>query len=215
MKAKLLLTASALALASSLAFGGQAYAQADQAQTVSVCGTPNNTPVVGQSYAITMDTTAKLCTNGGSSGGAVTVTSGNVTVNGSLTSGGNVTLTGGPYQTAQTPITGHSGNVGNATATATLTGTSSTTTYISGFQCEAGGATAAAIANITVSGVIGGNMTYSLGTPTGVTLTATPLIVKFDPPVPAAAANTTIVVTMTTLGIGNVIASCNDQGFYQ
>ncbi len=31
------------------------------AQTVAVCGTPNNTPVVGNTYPVTMDTHASLC----------------------------------------------------------------------------------------------------------------------------------------------------------
>lgn len=43
------------------------------AQTVSACGTPNNTPVVGSSYPVTQDTTGVLCTSVGSGGGNVTV----------------------------------------------------------------------------------------------------------------------------------------------
>lgn len=65
-----------LALLSSLAFSPAVLAQAggaDQAQTVSACGTPNNTPVVGNVNAMTQDTTGKLCTSasGGGGGGAV------------------------------------------------------------------------------------------------------------------------------------------------
>ncbi len=39
------------------------------AVTVSACGTPNNSPVVGNSYTITQDTTGKLCTSASGGGG--------------------------------------------------------------------------------------------------------------------------------------------------
>ena len=71
MKRILLALAGALAL---LAPHAPARAQVVSAQTVSACGTPNNTPVVGNSYPMTMDTTGTLCTvagGGGGGGGAV------------------------------------------------------------------------------------------------------------------------------------------------
>lgn len=53
-------------------------AQTVSATTVSACGTPNNTPVVGNPYPVTQDTTGKLCTSasGGGGGGAVTIADG-------------------------------------------------------------------------------------------------------------------------------------------
>ena len=66
------------------------------ANTVSACGTPNNTPVVGNYYSITMDTHGVLCTPGGSSASPVTVTPQGVT----STDAGALTITlGGTYQT--------------------------------------------------------------------------------------------------------------------
>lgn len=111
------------------------------------------------------------------------------------------------------PVTGHSGNVAAASAVATLTATASTTAYITGFQCTAGGATVAADVSVTVAGVIGGTMTYTASAPTGITVAMTPLIVTFPNPVPASAVNTNIIVTMPSLGTGNTNASCNAQGF--
>lgn len=50
------------------------------AQTVSACGTPNNTPKVGNPYPITQDTTGTLCTiaGGGGGGGNVSLQAGAV-----------------------------------------------------------------------------------------------------------------------------------------
>jgi hypothetical protein len=74
--------AVAFFLVIALTFGGSddAYAQPIvAAQTVTACGTPNNTPVVGNSYPVTQDTTGKLCTAAsGGGGGAVTMASGAV-----------------------------------------------------------------------------------------------------------------------------------------
>lgn len=121
----------------------------------------------------------------------------------------------GPYAASQTALTAHSGNAAASTAAATLTGTSTTTVYISGFQCTGGGATLGSVVNVTVTGPLGGTMTYSFAAVAGVLLADAPLIVNFNPAVPASAVNTTIVVSMPSLGTGNTNASCNAQGFYQ
>lgn len=65
------------ALLSPLAFlSAPAHAtDAVGAQTVSACGTPNNTPVVGNPYALTMDTTGKLCVNAAVTASVVGTTS--------------------------------------------------------------------------------------------------------------------------------------------
>ena len=71
---------------------GLANAQVVQAVTVASCGTPPNTPIVGGTYPVLMDTTGKLCTSGsggGGGGGAITAASGAI-----------VDL--GPYTTANT-----------------------------------------------------------------------------------------------------------------
>lgn len=114
---------------------------------------------------------------------------------------------------AATPLTASSGNVANAAAVATLATSGTNTTYISGFTCTPGGSTAAALVNVTVVGVITGTMTYTVGTPAGAAIMGTPLVVQFNPAVPASAVNTTIVVTMPALGAGNTNAACVATGF--
>lgn len=112
-----------------------------------------------------------------------------------------------------TPETAASGNKAAASATATLAAATGKTTYITGFQISAGGATSAVCVSPTVTGVITGTMTFTFCAPAGVTTAATPLIVTFPQPVPASATNTTIVVTLPSLGTGNTNATVSAQGF--
>lgn len=115
--------------------------------------------------------------------------------------------------TTATPINAFSGNVAAGSAVATLAGVASKTTYISGFQITASGATAALVVDATVTGLVSGTATYTFTFPAGVTVGATPLVVLFDPPVPASAANTAIVVTLPSGGAGAAHAAVNAQGF--
>ena len=112
-------------------------------------------------------------------------------------------------------VRGASGSVANAAATATLTGTATTTVYITGFTCTPGGATAAALVSVTVTGTLGGTMTYTVGAPAGAAVAGYPLVVTFSPAYPAAAINTAIAVSMPALGAGNTNAACVATGFYQ
>lgn len=113
-----------------------------------------------------------------------------------------------------TTITAASGNVAAAVATATLAaGGASKTTFICGFTATGGGATAAAVVNLTVTNVITGTMTYTFGANTGAGVPSAPLVVQFNPCVPANAANTTIVVSMPSLGAGNTNAAVNAWGY--
>ncbi len=117
------------------------------------------------------------------------------------------------YGPASLHVQGSSGNVANATATATLpASTTGRTTYISHFRCTGGGATAASIANITVAGVAT-SMVWHMGFGAGVTTINTPVDHVFDPPVPASAPNQAITVTMAAGGAGNTNAACNAEGF--
>lgn len=121
----------------------------------------------------------------------------------------------GPYQLAQTPITASSGNVANASAAATLPGVSAKTTFISGFQVTASGATVGLDVTVTVAGVITGTMSYTYTFPAGALVGAQPLIVTFPYPIPASATNTAIVVTLPAGGAGNTNATVSAQGFQQ
>jgi hypothetical protein len=114
-----------------------------------------------------------------------------------------------------TQVAASSGNVAAAVATATLPAVSANrTNYLTGFDVTAGGATAGAIVNLTITGLLGGTRTYAYAAPTGAAVGANPLVVLFDPPLPASAANTAIVVSMPSLGAGNTNACVNAQGFH-
>ena len=122
---------------------------------------------------------------------------------------------GAPYLSTQTPITASSGVVGNATAYANLTGGNTTTVYLAGFEVTGGGATAATVANVTVTGTISGNLSYVFGAPLGAGVPAQPLTIEFNPPIPASAVNTPISISVGALGTGNTKAAVTAHGFYQ
>lgn len=127
---------------------------------------------------------------------------------------GNYKPIEGPYPPSANPITADSGNVANAIATATLAASSSgLTTYITGFEITASGATAASAVTATVTGVITGTMHYTFAAPAGVAVAATPLVVQFTTPIPANAANTAIAVALPALGSGNTNATVTAHGF--
>jgi hypothetical protein len=88
------------------------------------------------------------------------------------------------------------------------------TAYISGFEITGLGATAAVGVAVTVTGVQGGTLQYTIAAVAGATLINTPLVVAFNPPLPASATNTAITVNVPTYGAGNT-RSCNTvRGFY-
>lgn len=110
---------------------------------------------------------------------------------------------------------GSSGNVANAAAVATLAAAAGLTTYISGFTVTGLGATAAGVVALTVAGLQGGTLTYNVPVPAGATVGLTPLSVVFNPPLPASAVNTAIVVTLPALGAGNTNAAVVATGYQQ
>lgn len=120
-----------------------------------------------------------------------------------------------PYPGASTAITASSGNVAAATATATLAAVAGKTTYICGFTLTSSGSTAAAVVSPTVVGVITGTMTYTYTSVAGVTLSNLPLVEDYTPCIPASAVNTTIVVSVPSLGAGNTNTTVTAQGFQQ
>lgn len=124
-----------------------------------------------------------------------------------------INTAGGGVPNGATMFTASSGNVANASAAATITATASVLGYCSGFTITGGGATAGVLVNATLAGLLGGTMTFTFGAPTGATVAGTPIIVNFDPPIPASAVNTAIVVTLPALGAGNTHASVTIEGF--
>lgn len=118
-----------------------------------------------------------------------------------------------PFPSGSTQVTGASGNVAAAAAVATLPGVAAKTTYLSGFEITSAGSTAAAVVTVTVTGTITGTLSYTYATVAGVTLGNLPLLVLFDPPIPSSAVNTSIVVTLPSLGAGNTNATAVAHGY--
>lgn len=113
----------------------------------------------------------------------------------------------------QSVITTSSGNVANATASASVAASVQNSTYLTGFEVTAGGATVGACVNLTITGLLGGTATYVVCAPAGVTAMAQPLVVQFNPRLRSSAINTAITVSLPALGTGNTNASVNVHGY--
>src|SRR6266404_5318352 len=111
-------------------------------------------------------------------------------------------------------ITASSGNVAAATATATLAAATGKVTYICGFAITSAGSTGAAVMSPTITNLVTGTMTFTYTTVAGATLANAPLIVPFTTRcLPANAPNTTIAVSMPSLGAGNTNATVSAWGY--
>lgn len=113
-----------------------------------------------------------------------------------------------------TPVAAGSGVVANAIGAATIPAVVGKTAYITGFDINGAGATAALVVNPTVAGIISGTRTFAYGAVAGAGLMNAPLSVRFCPPIPAAALNQAITVSCPALGAGNVNNCVNAYGFY-
>jgi hypothetical protein len=105
--------------------------------------------------------------------------------------------------------------VANAAAVASLPAVAGKTNYISGFIITGAGATAAAVVDATLAGLLGGTEHFTITAPAGVTVGIAPLNVNFNPPIPASAVNTAITLTLPALGAGNTNAAVSLRGFVQ
>lgn len=119
-----------------------------------------------------------------------------------------------PVPMNATPETASSGSVAAATASASLPATALKTQYLTGFSITGGGATSASLVLCTITGPIGGTMTYVLGIPAGATTAISPFSRSFVlMPIVASAVNTAITVSCPTFGAGNTNASVNVEGY--
>lgn len=126
---------------------------------------------------------------------------------------GNLSGITGLNPSGATVVASSSGNVAAATATATLAGAVGKTTYISGFLVSGAGATAGSVINGTVVGLLGGTQTFTIAVPTGAILGITPLFIDYNPPLPASAVNTAIVVSTPSFGAGSTNATVSAWGY--
>ena len=117
-----------------------------------------------------------------------------------------------PQPAASTALTSSSGNVAAATATATLAGAAGQTTYLSGLLISGAGATA------DQRGHGHGHepcrrhdVDHGSGA-AGATVGITPLYLDFNP-APASAVNTSIVLSLPSLGAGNTNATVSAWGY--
>lgn len=108
-----------------------------------------------------------------------------------------------PYPTGRTALVAGSGNVANAAAAATLTPGATVTAFLAGFEITGSGSTAGLPVTVTVTGLLGGTRHYTYVFVAGALLANTPLLVEFNPPLPASAINTAIVVSCPAGGAGN------------
>lgn len=131
-----------------------------------------------------------------------------------LDAAGNLLVVQGESPTvSSTPVQSSSGNVAAAAAVATLAAAVGKTTFIAGLLLTGGGATGASVVEATVTGLLGGTMTISVPVPAGATLGIVPIAVQFNPPLPASAPDTAIVVSMASLGAGNTNAAASAWGY--
>lgn len=118
------------------------------------------------------------------------------------------------YPVGAVPTGASSGNVAASAAVATLSAVAGKTMFITGFEVTSAGATVAAVVTVTIVGAVGGTMAYTYIAAAGATLSNTNLIVQFTRAIPATAANTSIVVTLPSLGLGNTNATVVAHGYY-
>lgn len=100
-----------------------------------------------------------------------------------------------------------------ALAPALAAPTAGETNFITGFEVTGGGATAASVIAVTVTGTIGGTLNYRLAVTAGATLATGPLLVVFPNPIPASAVNTAITLNVPSFGAGNTDAAATIHGF--
>ena len=90
-----------------------------------------------------------------------------------------------------------------------------TTVYLAGFEVTGSGATAGLPVTVTVAGLLGGSRLYTYSFAVGALVGNVPLIVEFDPPLPASAVNTAISVTCPASGLGGTNNTVVAHGFYR
>jgi hypothetical protein len=117
---------------------------------------------------------------------------------------------------AFTPQQNSTGNLAATGGAATLPATPGKTQFLEGFDITGGGATAASVIDVTVTGLNGGTLHYELPILAGV---AGPMnaqggfSVRFPQPLPATGPNVAIAVNIPSFGGGNTNAAAVAYGF--
>jgi hypothetical protein len=116
-------------------------------------------------------------------------------------------------QPVGTQVANSSGNVANANAIATLPAIANRVNYLTSVSFTGGGATAGSLVVATITGVIGGPLSFVFAVPTGVAVGAAPLLLGFESPLWATGPNVAIVATLPALGAGNTNAATSISGY--
>jgi|SRR5882672_11574658 len=114
---------------------------------------------------------------------------------------------------AHTDVTGSSGNVAAAVATASLPAVANKTNYLTGFDITGSGATAGLPVTVTVTGCGSGTLSYTYSAAVGALVENFPLFVSLDYPIAATSSNTAITISCPSLGTGNTNNTVNIYGF--
>jgi hypothetical protein len=99
---------------------------------------------------------------------------------------------------------------------AALPATANRTQYLEGFDITGGGATAASVIEISITGLAAGTLKYEMNVLAGATgpvNTQGGLFIRFPQPLPASGVNQAITVTCPSLGAGNTNAAVTIYGF--
>lgn len=113
---------------------------------------------------------------------------------------------------AQVPVQAAAVSLVAGATTVTLPGAVGKFTYVAGFAVTGAGATAASGIQVVLSG-IAVSLTYFIIVPAGAVVSITPLVVEFSVPIPSAAVNTAIMLTVPSFGAGNLAAASSIHGF--
>jgi hypothetical protein len=136
------------------------------------------------------------------------------TPRGVLTSDGQSVVSVGPYPYGATPVTNEATATSPATVTATLPAAAGKTTYMTGCVVSGTGSTAGGFADVSIyMGGTAKNLDVTIAIPAGVSTALTPLVLNFNPPLSAGAANNAIQCIATTFGSGNTLSRVSTWGF--
>ena len=116
---------------------------------------------------------------------------------------------------AITPAAGIAAGAAQSNAAA-LAAVAGKTTYIEGFDITGGGATAASVIEVTVTGLAAGTLKFEMNILAGAAGPVNAqggLFTRFPQPLPASAVNTAITVTAPSFGAGNTNAAVVAYGY--
>lgn len=127
---------------------------------------------------------------------------------------GVVDLTGGAQGSInQTPVSASTSGA-NAAQTPSIGGGAGTLAFVQSISLTGLGATVAAQVTATLTGVLGGTISYPITVPAGATVPITPVFDTFGPlGIQASAAATAIVLNLPAFGAGNTLEEAALNGY--